>query len=86
MLVKLSYLQNKMNGDKFFNLRKRVEKFASRFKNISILFFACSGNTKLYNIGIDTATIITAPIIYFLSIPAVNSIIHVATQNAIAVP
>ena len=41
---------------------------------------------KLYNIGIDIATTIIATIIYFLSIPAVNSIIPVAMQNAIAVP
>ena len=58
----------------------------SGFKNISILFFACSGNIKLYSIGTDMHIIINAPIIYFLSIPAVNNIINNATQNAIAVP
>ena len=58
----------------------------SGFKNISILFFACSGKTKLYNIGIDIATIAAVIIIYFLSIPAVININAVAIINAAAVP
>ena len=58
----------------------------SGFKNISILFFACSGNTKLYSSGIATAASNITAIIYFLSIPAANSINTVATINAIAVP
>ena len=58
----------------------------SGFKNISILFLACSGNTKLYNNGIDTIATIAVIIIYFLSIPAANNIITIATKNAAAVP
>ena len=47
MAVKLSYLHNKMNGDKFINLRKRVEKFSLRFRNESFrkIFVDCFFNT-----------------------------------------
>ena len=47
MVSKLSFLHNKMNEDKFYNLRKSVEKFASRFKNESFrkLFIDCFFNT-----------------------------------------
>ena len=41
---------------------------------------------KLYNIGIDIATIAAVIIIYFLSIPAVININAVAIINAAAVP
>ena len=40
----------------------------------------------MYNSGIDIVAINIVPIMYFLSIPAVNSIIASAIQNAIAVP
>ena len=53
---------------------------------MSILFFACSGNIKLYNIGIDIPAISIAPIIYFLSIPATNIINKNDTIYAAAVP
>ena len=56
------------------------------FKNISILFFAWSGNIKLYSIGSEMHAINNAPIMYFLSSPDVNNIIASATQKAIAVP
>ena len=55
-------------------------------KNTSILCFAWSGNTKLYNTGIAIAINKIVTIMYFLSIPAVNSIIIVAIINAVAVP
>ena len=53
---------------------------------MSILFFACSGNTKLYNNGIEIVINNITIIIYFLSIPAENSINAVAIKKAIAVP
>ncbi len=58
----------------------------SGFKNMSILFLACSGNTKLYNNGNAIAIIALIAIISRLSIPAANHISAVATINAIAVP
>ena len=58
----------------------------SGFRNMSILFFACSGKIKLYINGTDTITIRMVPMIYFLSIPDVININVVATMNAAAVP
>ena len=55
-------------------------------KKISILFFACSGNTKLYNNGNDITITAKVVIMYFLFIPAVISINAVATIYAAAVP
>lgn len=47
MYTKWSHLHNKMNGDKFFALRKRVEEFVSRFddENFKEIFRNCFFNT-----------------------------------------
>ena len=55
-------------------------------KNTSILFFACSGNTKLYNNGTAITIVNIVTIMYLLSIPAENSINATATIYANAVP
>ena len=47
MYTKLSHLHNKMNGDKFFLLRERVEAFAMRFEDEAFrkVFINCFFNT-----------------------------------------